>query len=159
MNNQSLSSSTLNQRPKRTMIAYSEKDKLCHLQKKNTDLAKCNASLTMQLAQLQDSLLKAMEDRVLEQEQRIKVEKKLMESMSALDVLKVEVGKRMPVLEAIAEHLMDTAGLFNQLLSLDYGEILLERLYGQRQDSSWGKSKIQIHPILEIIREEPEKEK
>lgn len=98
------------------------------LQKQNLELAKCNAGLTVQIAQLQDCLLKSMEDKIHEQEERIKVERQLMEAMSALDVLKVEVGKRVPLLKAVAEHLLDTAGLFDTLLELDYGEILIERI-------------------------------
>jgi hypothetical protein len=98
------------------------------LQKKNLELAKSNAGLTVQTAQLQDALLKSMEERVQEQEGRIRAERRLMEAMSALDVLKVEVGKRIPLLKAVAEHLVDTAGLFNALLCLDYGEILVERI-------------------------------
>lgn len=98
------------------------------LQRKNIELAKANAALSVKLATANDTLLQCMHDKIHEQEQRLEMERKLMEAMSALDVLKVEVGKRVPVMEAVAGHLMDTASLFKHLLQLDYGEILMERI-------------------------------
>lgn len=105
------------------------KDRVKGLQRTNVELAKNNARLAAQITQLQAALVSSMEERIHEQEERVHLERQLMEATSALQVLKVELGKRIPVLAAIAEHLADTGGLFEELLALDHGEILIERLY------------------------------
>jgi hypothetical protein len=130
------------------------------LQKKNLDLAKSNSSLSLKLASASSSLLLAMEDKMREQEQRLSAERQLMEAMSALDVLKVEVGKRIPVMEAVGESLVETAGLFRRLLELDYGEILLERISSSQQQvaSSSKDDRESVNYKLPGIVEEPANE-
>lgn len=130
------------------------RDLLKSLQRKNIELARANAALTVKLAAASDSLLTALHEKIAEQEKRLEAERKLMEAMSALDVIKVEVGKRVPVMEAVATHLTETASLFKHLLQLDYGEILVERIMTSCKTKPQTATVDRLPTIPEAIPEE-----
>ena len=127
------------------------------LQRKNHELAKMNACLSIQMARMHDQQLKLLEEKVAEQEARIAAERKLMEAMTALDVLKVEVGRRVPVMRAVSDYLNQSADLFEQLLCLDYGEILIERFkqatVSDDDDSVGDKRHVKMPSLLPISEE------